>query len=196
MPSTAILWFRRDLRVHDHPALTAAVAEADVVVPVFVVRRGAPAPVAGPPRTGRGSCARAWSRSPAALAERGAALRILRGRPADVLPALARETGRDATLYLTRDATPYGRRRDREVADRLAADGVTVHAKRGLYVHEPDEVLTRDGRPFTVYGPFRRAWEARARRAVLAGPGPDPGPAWRAAPTRSRTSRRRRPTRR
>ena len=37
MPNIAILWFRRDLRVHDHPALTAAVAEADVVIPVFVI---------------------------------------------------------------------------------------------------------------------------------------------------------------
>ena len=174
MPSTAILWFRRDLRVHDHPALTAAVAEADVVVPVFVVDDALlngrwPAPN------------RAWFMREslvalsAALAERGAALRILRGRPADVLPALARETGA-SDLYLTRDAAPYGLGRDREVAARLAEDGVTVHAKRGLYVHEPDEVLTRDGRPFTVYGPFRRAWEARPRRAVLAAPDRIPGP--------------------
>jgi deoxyribodipyrimidine photo-lyase len=36
MPSTAIVWFRRDLRVHDHPALTAALEAADQVIPVFV----------------------------------------------------------------------------------------------------------------------------------------------------------------
>ncbi len=174
MPSTSILWFRRDLRVHDHPALTAALAEADVVVPVFVIDDVL--------LSGRWSAPnRSWFMRESlvalsrALAERGAALRILRGRPADVLPALARETGA-SDLYLTRDAAPYGRRRDREVAARLAGEGVTVHAKRGLYVHEPDEVLTRDGRPFTVYGPFRRAWEARPRRVVLAAPDRIPGP--------------------
>ncbi len=37
MPSTAIVWFRRDLRVHDHPALTAAAGSADRVVPAFVL---------------------------------------------------------------------------------------------------------------------------------------------------------------
>jgi len=37
MPSTAILWFRRDLRVHDHPALAAALERADEVVPVYVL---------------------------------------------------------------------------------------------------------------------------------------------------------------
>ena len=34
----AIVWFRRDLRLHDHPALTAAIAEADEVIPLFAVR--------------------------------------------------------------------------------------------------------------------------------------------------------------
>ncbi|MCJ7712572.1 MAG: deoxyribodipyrimidine photo-lyase, partial [Chloroflexi bacterium] len=37
MTRIAIAWFRRDLRIHDHPALTAAVASADVVIPVFVL---------------------------------------------------------------------------------------------------------------------------------------------------------------
>ena len=91
----------------------------------------------------------------------------------DVVPALARETGA-TQVFVTRDAAPYGRRRDRAVAERLAADGITFHAKRGLYVHEPDEVLTRDGRGFTVYSPFRRAWEARDRRPVLPAPRASP----------------------
>ncbi|HEV2919737.1 MAG TPA: deoxyribodipyrimidine photo-lyase [Actinomycetota bacterium] len=39
MPSRAVVWFRRDLRTADHPALLAALAAADQVVPVFVVDR-------------------------------------------------------------------------------------------------------------------------------------------------------------
>ncbi len=53
--------------------------------------------------------------------------------------------------------------------------GVTVHAKRGLYVHEPDEVLTADGRPYSVFGPFRRTWEGRPRRSLLPAPARIPG---------------------
>ncbi|MCJ7712310.1 MAG: DNA photolyase family protein, partial [Chloroflexi bacterium] len=174
MPSTAVVWFRRDLRVHDHPALAAAVEAADRVVPVFVLDdallRGR-WPAANRLWFMRESVA-ALSRE---LAVRGAALRVLRGRPADILPALARETAAGG-VYLTRDATPYGRRRDREVGARLSEAGVALHAKRGLYVHEPDEVLTRDGRPYVVYGPFRRAWEARPRRSPLPAPDRVPGP--------------------
>jgi len=174
MSSTAILWLRRDLRVHDHPALAAALEAADRVVPVFVIDDALLAGRWPAPN-------RAWFMREslvslsAALAERGAALRVLRGRPVDVLPAVAREVAA-ADVFLTRDATPYGRARDRAVAERLRAAGVRVHARRGLYVHEPDEVQAKDGRPFTVYGPYRRAWEALPRRVVLGAPDRIPGP--------------------
>jgi deoxyribodipyrimidine photo-lyase len=174
MPSIAIAWFRRDLRLHDHPALTAAIEAADVVVPLFVFDET----LLG----GRfASANRAWfmRESVAALAAdleaRGSALRVATGRPEDVVPAIARETGA-TQVFVTRDAAPYGRRRDRAVAAALERDGVTLRAKRGLYVHEPDEVLTQDGRGYTVYSPFRRAWEARERRAVLSAPDRVPGP--------------------
>ena len=33
----AVVWFRRDLRLHDNPALTAALASSGRVAPLFVV---------------------------------------------------------------------------------------------------------------------------------------------------------------
>ena len=174
MTRVAITWFRRDLRLHDHPALTAAVASADVVIPVFVFDEAL--------LHGRWPAAnRVWFMREsvvalsAALGARGAGLRVLRGRPAEVIPAFAREVGA-ADLFLTRDATPYGLRRDRAVAAALEGSGIAIHALRGLYVHEPNEIATRDGRPYTVYGPFRRAWDARPRRAVLQAPDRIPAP--------------------
>lgn len=172
MAVTALLWFRRDLRLHDHPALVAALREADRVVPVFVFDDGLlggrwPSPN------------RAWfmresvAALSADLAARGAALRVLRGRPAEAIPALAREVGASA-VFVTRDATPYGLARDRAVA--AALGDVPLHAKRGLYVHEPDEVRGAAGGGLTVYGAFRRAWEALPRRAIHDAPARIPGP--------------------
>lgn len=173
MTRVAIAWFRRDLRLHDQPALTAAVESADVVIPVFVFDDALlngrwPAPN------------RIWFMREsvvalsASLAERGAGLRVLHGRPAEAIPAFAREVGA-SDLFLTRDASPYGLARDRAIAAALESTGTEVHSIRGLYVHEPDEIASREGRSYTVYAPFRRAWDARPRRAVL--PAPDHVPA-------------------
>src|SRR4051812_25932992 len=174
MPRVAIVWFRRDLRIHDHPALTAAVEDADVVVPLFVLDEHL--------LTRHAEAAnRRWFMRESivalrdALSERGAALRVLEGSPTDVVPRLAREVGASA-VYVTRDVSPYGRRRDRAVGDVLAAGGTELRAKRGQYVHEPGEVTTASREPFRVFTPFHRAWTALPLRAPL--PAPDRIPGW------------------
>lgn len=179
MTSTAIVWLRRDLRLHDHPALTAAVARHDRVVPLFVLD----------PRLLHGrfaSPARTWFllesvRAMAAdLARLGAPLVVRTGDPGEVVAAVCAEAGA-GDVYVSRDHAPYGRARDARVVERLAAAGVAFHPKRGNLVHEPEAVVTRDGRPFSIYSPFRRAWELLERPPTLPVPGPlaghgvDPG---------------------
>jgi len=177
---TAILWLRRDLRLRDHPALAAAISGSDRLVPLYVLDQALLA--------GRfASPTRAWFLLGALIALRsslrdlGSDLVVRVGDPRQVVPALARETGaRD--VVVSRDHAPYGRARDRAVAEALAADGVHWHAQRGVLVHEPDELATGQGTPFSVYSPFRRAWEALERRSVVDAPtglsplpGVDPG---------------------
>jgi deoxyribodipyrimidine photo-lyase len=90
MERVALLWLRRDLRVHDHPALAAALASAQAVVPVFVLD---PRLLDGP----GASANRTWFLLGAlrALAQdleaRGAPLVVRTGRPEDVIPAVAAE---------------------------------------------------------------------------------------------------------
>lgn len=160
----AIAWFRRDLRLYDHPALEAAITGRTAVVPLYVLD---PALVGGrfasPNRTWflLGSLAALRS----SLREVGSDLVVRVGDPRVVVPEVARQVGADA-VYVSRDHGPFGRRRDAAVAETLAGDGVAWHARRGVLVHEPDEVRTADGGSFTVYSPFRRAWERLERRAV------------------------------
>jgi deoxyribodipyrimidine photo-lyase len=169
VPTTALVWFRRDLRVHDHPALTAAHRECDRVVPVFVLDRRL--------LDGRfPSPNRAWflhgclAELRAALRERGGDLVLRTGRPEDELPALAEEVGASA-LYLAGDVSPFATGRDRRVQDALARAGVEVRRQPGLFVvDDPAEVRTRDGRPHSVFSPFHRAWERAPRREVHGAP--------------------------
>jgi deoxyribodipyrimidine photo-lyase len=173
---TAIVWFRRDLRVHDHPALSAAHRAADRVVPVFVLD----------PRLLNGgrfpSANRAWfllaalRELRASLRARGGELFVRNGRPEQVLPALARETGAEA-VYFASDVSPFAVARDRRVEALM-----TVRRQPGNFVAHVGMPRTSDGNPFSVFSPFWRRWEELPRRPVHGAPralsfpaGLDPG---------------------
>ena len=159
--TTAVLWFRRDLRLADHPALLAAREEADEVLPLFVlddVLRG----TSGAPRLAfLYRCLRE-------LEERtDGRLRVLRGRPEEVVPRLAREVSATG-VHVSSDHAPYGRRRDDRVRDALG--GTPLVATGSPYGVTPGTLVKGDGTPFRVYSPFARAWQARG----LHRPAPSP----------------------
>jgi deoxyribodipyrimidine photo-lyase len=166
--STAIVWFRRDLRCHDHPALAAAVREYDRIVPLFVfddvLLRGR---FASAPRTAfMLGCLRDLD---AALAERGAGLCVRTGRPEHELPAVAASAGAAAVLW-TSDVSPYARARDRRVTEALRGAGVRARPQQGGYCADVSVPRTQDGRPFSVFTPFRRAQQRVERRPVQRAP--------------------------
>ena len=165
---TAILWFRRDLRLHDHPALASALARADRIAPLFVLD---PALFAGRWRSPN----RTWfmlaslTELAGSLEAAGSVLVVRVGRPEKVVPAFAREVGAQA-VHVSRDYAPYGRARDRRVAAALRRAGVALHAAPGNLIHEPEDLATRTGTPYRVFGPFHRTWSTLPIRTPLAAP--------------------------
>ena len=152
--TTAIWWVRRDLRLGDNQALTAALSQADQVLPVFVLD---PALLASP-WVGEKRLAflydglRALERD---LRDRGSHLIIRRGDPVRILADLRMAAGAD-TILAEADYSPYARRRDERAAGELP-----IEFMLGLTVHPPDDVVKADGTPYSVFTPFSRAWRAR-----------------------------------
>ncbi|NAZ80724.1 deoxyribodipyrimidine photo-lyase [Kineococcus sp. R8] len=146
----ALLWFRRDLRLRDHPALLAAAADGEVV-PLFVVD---PA-LWGP----SGDVRRVYLlRSLRALdASLDGRLVVEEGDPATVLPAVAQRTGA-RRVHVTADTGPYGRRRDQAVEQALAAADRELVRTGTNYAIGPGTLRTGSGSPFQVFTPFSRAW--------------------------------------
>jgi deoxyribodipyrimidine photo-lyase len=160
---TVVLWLTRDLRVHDQPALRAALDRGDGIVPVFCfddrLLRGRHA--SGPRTQFLLECL-------ADLDERLDGLLVIRrGAPERELPQLAREA--DATeLHFSADSGPFARRRIERV---VQAAGIECIGHPGLHaVDDLDAVRTQAGRPYSVFSPFHRAWLAEPRRAVLGRP--------------------------
>ncbi len=165
MPSTAIVWYRRDLRVHDHPALAAAAREHDRVIPVFVRD---PRFARGRYRSERrtGYMCSALHALDERLAQIGGRLLVREGDPTQVIPQLAEETRADAVLF-TADVSPYARRRDQQVVDAL---GARARPMPGNYIAAIDRITTRNGDPYSVFSPFFGAWQQAPRRPIDATP--------------------------
>jgi deoxyribodipyrimidine photo-lyase len=158
----AIMWFRRDLRLADHPALAQAIERGpDGVVPVFVLDPALWRP-AGPSRRAH------LVASLASLSERIGGLVVRSGDPVQVIPALARQTGA-SSVHVSADCGPYGTRRDEAVAAALT-DGVALLRRGSPYAVDPGALRNRSGDPFKVYTPFARAWSDHGW------PGPCPMP--------------------
>ncbi len=173
----AIVWFRRDLRLTDHPALLSAAADHRDVVPVFVVD---PAfEYAGAPRRAfLHDCLVALDESIRGQSETGLVIRS--GDPATVIPALAEETGAGA-VYVSRDYGPYGRRRDATVAGRLREAGRHLRGIGSPYAVDPGGVRKADGTPYAVFTPFSKVWRSVGWGLPLDRPR-DGEVGWRAAP--------------
>jgi deoxyribodipyrimidine photo-lyase len=169
----AILWFRRDLRLDDLPALAAAAgAGADGVVPMFVVDPSLLA-AAGPNRRHfLADALRALDR------ELDGTLVLRCGDPRQVVPAVAAEVGA-SVVTATADFGPYGSGRDRAVGEALTSAGRRLLAVDSPYAVAPGTVRATSGSPLRVFSAFRRAWGDQGWEL----PAPAPGAHFVSAPS-------------
>ena len=155
----ALVWFRRDLRVADHPALAHALRDASQVWCVFVLDKTI---LAGLPSQDRRV---AFIRE--SLVDLDGQIRRLSGGrstlvvrhadPVDEIPALAARLDVQA-VHFHRDDDPAARARDAQVYERLRADGRAMHGFKDHVIFERKEILTGSGTPYGVFTPYKNAW--------------------------------------
>jgi deoxyribodipyrimidine photo-lyase len=150
---TALVWFRRDLRLLDNPALADATRRHDRVVCAYVLD-GRLLAAAGPLR--RRFHLASLASLAGSLAAQGGRLVVRVGDPVVEVPALAAEVGADEVFW-NADPSPYAVGRDDRVAGALGAPTRTWF---GTLVHRPGAVLTAKGTLSRVFTPFHRAWAA------------------------------------
>ena len=163
---TGIVWFTRDLRLHDHPALRAALDRCERVVCVFCLddRLLSGRNASGPRTQFMLECL-------AELRERlDGNLVMRRGSPERELVDLAGEV--DAgEVHFSADSGPFARRRMTRVWRALEAAGVEPWAHPGLHaVDDLTAIRTQADKPYTVFSPFHRSWLEAPRREVLGRP--------------------------
>ncbi|MBC8048924.1 MAG: deoxyribodipyrimidine photo-lyase, partial [Chitinophagales bacterium] len=191
--SSVIVWFRRDLRLADHPALDSAVASGRPVVPVYIhdTELGG--------KWALGAASRWWlAGSLRSLSEdfqkRGSRLVMRSGHTAQVLRALAKECNAQA-VYFTRGYEPFIRPFEASLKAALSEDSVECRRFGGHLLFEPEEVMNKSGESFKVFTPYYKTCLARATprqprpapekmAAPKACPESDPLEAWGLEPTK------------
>ncbi len=149
MSHPIIMWFRQDLRLSDHPALTAAAA-AGRVIPVYILDDETP-------KDWRwGGASRWWLHRSLEALHAKIPLVLKRGEAVAVLRNLISETGAKS-LYFTRDYAPWAGALEARVKALCDETDVSCHRFGGSLLHEPEAIKTGGGGSFKVYTPFSRA---------------------------------------
>ncbi|WP_370674923.1 deoxyribodipyrimidine photo-lyase [Pleomorphomonas sp. PLEO] len=160
-----IVWFREDLRLADHPALTVANASGRPVLCLFVLEEGTE-------RRPLGAASRWWlDKSLAALdndlRKLGGRLILRRGDPRPILSEIAASAGASA-LHFNRRYDREGNEVDEGVTKELRQLGVTVSSYSAWLLYEPGTIRTKTGSAFRVFTPFWKAHRPHlAPRAAL-----------------------------
>lgn len=167
----ALVWFRRDLRSHDHAALAQALQTAKKVYCVFIFDTNI-----------LGALASAHDRRVDFIHQSlleldqnldqlsrisggaGSGIWVRHGRPQDWIPKLAQAL-KITQVYTNRDYEPDARLRDREVAQTLKSMGIEFLDFKDQVVFECDEVMTQTGQPYRVFTPYRNAWRVHLDQA-------------------------------
>jgi len=153
MTKPVIMWFRQDLRLSDHPALTAAAA-AGPVIPVFILDDE------GPGDWRWGGASRWWLHKSLEALGRTVPLVLRKGRTETVLEELLAETGAVA-LYFSRDHAPWSGAMEMRVKSLCERRAVAGHRFGGIMLHEPESIRNSSNEYFKVYTPFARACNAK-----------------------------------
>ena len=153
---TTLVWFRRDLRLADHPGVRAAAdggraAFLFVLDPGILDRRHHEAP---PRLRFLRAGLEALDRD---LKDRGSRLIVRHGRPESVVPQVAHETKADVVTW-TREVSPLGRARDERVRAALEEARLAVDEVAGDQVAETGDLPGSSGHGYLVFTPFSRVW--------------------------------------
>jgi deoxyribodipyrimidine photo-lyase len=179
----SVVLFTRDLRLHDHPALDAAVRAGGSVVPLFVLD---PDLLRRSPNRSR-FLVESLVDLDRSLVRRGSRLVVREGDVVARTLDVVTEVGAGA-VHMSADVSWLAQRREHRLRHALSSHGVDLHVHPGGAVVEPGEVAPPGKQMYSVFTPFHRAWAQAPRRDVLAAPtaietpadvapGPRPDPA-------------------
>ena len=156
-----IVWHRRDLRTFDNCALSCALQETSDILPLFIFADD----ILKQRHDFSPACVKFMTESlrdlAAQYAQLGGKLILRRGRFLEVLKDVVRESEARA-IYFNEDYEPAAKARDHTVLETFTKLGLQVKAFKDHVLFAKQDILTKQGKPYTVFTPYKKAWLSQA----------------------------------
>jgi deoxyribodipyrimidine photo-lyase len=156
MQNISIFWFRRDLRLEDNTALNQALLSGEQILPLFIfddqIINELPL---DDPRVN--FIYESLSKVNEQLSFKNTSILCLRGNPIQVWEDLIASYS-IKSVFVNKDYEPYARERDQAVEKLLRANTIDLLAFKDQVIHQENDVLKKDGTPYTVYTPYKNKW--------------------------------------
>jgi deoxyribodipyrimidine photo-lyase len=153
---TAVVWFRRDLRLEDNRALQGAVATGQKVLPLFVFDSNILEELpADDPRVS--FIYERLEKIHRKLRSLGSSLLVKYGEPLAIWKEILRSY-EISGVHINKDYEPYASERDVAIEQLLRGRGISLHRYKDQVIFEENEIMKKDGTPYTVFTPYKRKW--------------------------------------
>lgn len=156
MDSISIFWFRRDLRLKDNTALNEALSKENKVLPLFIFDEEilSDLPTHDARLTFIYDC---LFNIDLKLKKNNSSILCLKGNPFEIWKELLQKYS-IKKVFVNKDYEPYARSRDAKIEKLLTSKGVEFLSFKDQVIHEENEVLKKDGTPYTVFTPYKNKW--------------------------------------
>jgi len=152
----SIFWYRRDLRLEDNTGLFEALNENENVLPIFIFDDSILDEL--PEDDARVNFIyESLSKINKQLNNHQASIQIFKGQIDDVWEKLV-TTYDIQKVYLNKDYEPYAIKRDQKIKEFLNSKGIEMKTFKDQVIFEEDEIVKADGKPYTVFTPYKRKW--------------------------------------
>ncbi|MBY0414606.1 MAG: DNA photolyase family protein [Bdellovibrionales bacterium] len=153
----ALCWIRRDLRLHDHRALSEALKSAESVYIAFIFDSLILDDLTNRHDQRVSFIMDSLKEIEEILRKKGSSLIVRYGDPRNEIPKIISEFNIDG-LFFNRDYEPYAKKRDKEVEKILSNKNILVSNYKDHVFYEKHEIRNGSGEIYKVFTPYKNKW--------------------------------------
>ncbi len=162
-----LFWFRRDLRLEDNTGLYHALKSNFPVLPLFIFDTLILKELKNKADTRIQFIHHQLQKMQKTLRRLGSSLLVLKGDPEEIFRELLKKW-KISAVYTNHDYEPYAIQRDEKIAQLLKAHQISFYTFKDQVIFEKNEIIKDDGKPYTVFTPYKNRWLDSLRITELA----------------------------